>query len=121
MPMNHPTHPSFRERGLEFIRLCNDKITCAARDLAEFTKNGINAGFIVSLAHKCEDLAKTMENEPDFRRDALVEGAMVEEVWKSVNEICEKGRQIFRHQPAKYNDYVIIASEESHSPLSKTG
>lgn len=112
---------SFRERGLDFVRLCNEKITWAARDLAEFTKNGINAGFIVSLAHKCEDLAKSLEEDPEAKRILLAEADMAEEVWLSVNEICAKGRQIFRHQPAKYHDYVISLTDEEQSPLSQVG
>ena len=38
----------------DLVKLCNEKMICAARDLAEFTKNGLNASFIVALAHKCE-------------------------------------------------------------------
>lgn len=114
-------HLSFRERGLDLVRICNEKITCAARDLAEFTKNGINAGFIVSLAHKCEDLAKTLEEDPQAKRPLLSETDMANEVWTSVNEICAKGRQIFRNQPTKYHDYVISLTTEDQPPLSQAG
>lgn len=120
-PMSsHPIQPSFRERGREFIRLCNEKITWAARDLAEFTKNGIHAGFIVSLAHKCEDLEKSLDEEGVTRR-LMNEGDVASEVWQSVTELCEKGRDIFQHNPSKYNDYLLDSVDDQAASWPKTG
>lgn len=114
-------HLFFRERGLELVRICNEKMACAARDLAEFTKNGINAGFIVALAYKCEDLAQELENEKKSNKALTVDGQMAAEVWQSVNQLCDTGRKIFQNQPSKYKDYVIPVTEQNGSPFSKAG
>lgn len=118
---SHSIQPSFRERGKEFIRLCNEKITWAARDLAEFTKNGIHAGFIVSLAHKCEDLEKSLQDEEGLRRKLTQDSEAASEVWQSVWELCAKGRDIFQHNPSKYNDYLLGPVDGHPTGWSKTG
>ena len=108
-----PKHLMFRERGLELVRMCNEKMVCAARDLAEFTKNGINAAYIVSLAYKCDELAESLQTpkQPDQPAPSL-DKHVAAEIWTSVSNLCETGRKIFQGQPAKYNDYVIPVAEE---------
>lgn len=95
-----------RFNGRELVRLCNDKLICAARDLAEFTKNGINASFIVALAHKCEHLEDSLNPaspQPNQSQPLATES----EIKDAVDRICELGRRIWSNDPNKYSDYVI--------------
>ena len=96
-----------RLNGRELVRLCNDKMVCAARDLAEFTKNGINASFIVALAHKCEHLEDSLK--PSGHQFQIQESSndTEHEIKEAVNRICELGRRIWSDDPNKDNDYVI--------------
>lgn len=84
----------------ELIRLCNEKMVCAARDLAEFTKNGINASFIVALAHKCEHYEVELTEQQEA-------GQIENEIRDALQRICDLGRRIWSNDPMKYNDYVI--------------
>lgn len=105
--MKPQSKPLFsRARTQELIRLCNEKMVCAARDLAEFTKNGINAGFIVALAHKCEHLASSMNGQPDSL-DPNTRQAVEHEIMHSLQDLCALGKQIFSHHPSKVKDYEI--------------
>ena len=106
--MNSQSKPLlFRMNGRELVRLCNEKMICAARDLAEFTKNGINASFIVALAHKCEHFESSL-NQP-FRAFPQIDSSQSseKEIRDSLMRICEMGRRIWSHDPLKYRDYVI--------------
>jgi len=88
----------------DLIMLCNEKIICAARDLAEFTKYGLNAHFIVSLAHKCEEF----ENHINQKQIEAVDLVKLEsELRDALIRICETGRKIWAQSPTKYNNYVI--------------
>ncbi len=89
----------------DLLMLCNEKVLCAARDLAEFTKHGLNANFIVSLAHKCEEyesiLSQSSEQEyNDYKR-------LEAELRDALEKICKTGRQIWAQTPSKYNNYII--------------
>ena len=91
----------------ELVRLCNDKMFCAARDLAKFTKNGINASFIVALAHKCENLEESL-NQPFSGQPDTPEANNAEtEIKDAVRRICDLGQRIWSNNPAKYRDYVL--------------
>ena len=90
----------------ELIRLCNEKMVCAARDLAEFTNNGINASFIVALAHKCENYEETVGGHPTIESSTNIP-ASKDEILEGVDMICRVGQQIWSQNPTKYNDYVI--------------
>ena len=94
----------------ELVQLCNEKMVCAARDLAEFTKNGLNASFIVALAHKCENLEESL-NQQSFREQSHpFEVSNAErEIKDAVKRICDIGRRIWSNNPTKYNDYIITA------------
>ncbi|MEZ4776983.1 MAG: hypothetical protein R3D00_27660 [Bacteroidia bacterium] len=95
----------------ELIRVCNEKMVCAARDLAEFTKNGINASFIVALAHKCEHLEESMDqsftvyNQPESQ-------STEREIKEAISMICEMGKHIWSNDPSKYNDYILSVSQQ---------
>jgi hypothetical protein len=118
--MKAASKPFFwRVTRTEFIQLCNEKLTCAARDLAEFTKNGINAGYIVALAHKCEDLEYSIiqaERQGAEPRQEHIE----EEIRDAIGRICEVGRTIFESEPSKYHDYLmpqaIMVADDTPSP-----
>jgi len=98
--------PNHRMSGHDLVKFCKDKLVCAARDLAEFTKNGINAGFIVALAYKCDNLEESLER-PSPPQD-VIEAKQVElEVRQAVEQICFTGREIFKNGSNKYHDYVI--------------
>lgn len=90
----------------DLLRLCNEKMVCAARDLAEFTKNGINASFIVALAHKCEVFEEALADTP-LQEEAGDKRQVKEEIQEAVSRICETGREIWSRDPSKYRDYVI--------------
>lgn len=102
----------FRLSRKELISLCNDKLVCAARDLAEFTKNGVNANFIVALAHKCELYESSLDqNSPyQFSTDST---KIEEEIRDSIGAICELGRRIWSDNPQKYNDYILSVSNRN--------
>ncbi|GAB4412824.1 MAG: hypothetical protein OHK0039_19170 [Bacteroidia bacterium] len=96
----------------ELVRLCNEKMICAARDLAEFTKNGINAGFIVSLAHKCE-LYEDAIQQPQAADNQHHQFQY--EIQDAVERICETGKAIWSHDPAKYQDYVLAHMDQTQN------
>ena len=91
----------------ELVRLCNEKLVCAARDLAEFTKNGINASFIVAVAHKCEHFEDTLEQTPISLYPQQDPQQTEQEIQEAVWRICELGQQIWSSSHPKYQDYVI--------------
>ena len=91
----------------ELVRLCNEKMVCAARDLAEFTKNGINASFIVALAHKCEDLEDSLNQPINGHPDTPEANSAETEIKDAVKRICDLGQRIWSNNPSKYRDYVI--------------
>ncbi|MEO0898504.1 MAG: hypothetical protein AAFY71_18975 [Bacteroidota bacterium] len=98
--------PQSRLSGHDLVSFCKEKLTCAARDLAEFTKNGINAGFIVALAYKCDNLEEHLETPG--QPNTILEAQDVEiEVRIAVEKICDTGRKIFNERSRKYQDYVI--------------
>ena len=107
---SHPKHLLSRSYRHELVTLCNDLLVKAARDLAEFTKHGLNADFIVSLAHKCEHL-ETMLKQPA----PLFAGAELmqteREIRDAIVRICETGRQIWNNNPHKYREYAISRSQ----------
>jgi hypothetical protein len=98
-----------RNRGLsavsrrELVRLCNDKMVCAARDLAEFTKKGVYASFLVALAHKCEALEQSLDQPQRQEENPEIE----QDVCSGLMTICDTGRQIWHGNPNRYNDYVL--------------
>jgi len=105
----------------DLLRLCNEKMVCAARDLAEFTKNGINASFIVALAHKCEVFEEALADVP-LPDEGSDKRQVKEEIQEAVSRICETGKEIWSGDPSKYQDYVISIQGfdgpiRSHRPL----
>lgn len=102
----HAKSPTVGSSRHDLVNFCKNTLVCAARDLAEFTRNGINAGFIVALAYKCDNLEATLDHSvvpsPVSSNDDVER-----EVREAVNQICETGRKIFDKEPSKYRDYVI--------------
>lgn len=99
----------------ELVRLCNEKLVLAARDLAEFTQNGLNASFIVALAHKCEHFEKDLRQPSQaIQLYKQQESKRVEkEIVEGLAYICDLGRRIWSKHPRKSEDYVI--------PVTKSG
>lgn len=105
--MNNFGKPSGKGSNFrELIRLCNEKLVCAARDLASFTKAGINASFIVALAHKCESLEDKL-NQPIQPKERERTYQTAQEIQVAVEELCDMGRQIWSDDPRRYQDYVL--------------
>lgn len=105
--MNNRGKPSsIGSNARELIRVCNEKMVCAARDLAKFTKAGINASFIVALAHKCEALEDTL-NQPIQSKEGEQTYQTAQEIQEAVEEICDMGRKIWFDNPRRYQDYVL--------------
>ncbi|MEM6806923.1 MAG: hypothetical protein AAF696_36320 [Bacteroidota bacterium] len=98
----------------ELIKLCNEKLVCAARDLAEFTKNGINANFIVALAHKCELYESSLEQESPTQH-AADSKRIEQEIKDSIGAICELGKKIWSDNPSKYQDYNLALSSRTQA------
>ena len=93
----------------ELIQFCNEKLVCAARDLAEFTKNGINANFIVALAHKCELYESTLDTSSPLQQSTDSK-KIEQEIKDSISAICELGRRIWSENPSKFRDYSLVSS-----------
>jgi hypothetical protein len=89
----------------ELVKLCNEKMVCAARDLAEFTAHGLNANYIVSLAHKCEQFEKQLGQPHVTGSDDLLKSET--ELRNALVEVITAGRQIWRNHPAKLKDYQL--------------
>ena len=103
---SHPKHLLSRSHRHELVTLCNDLLVKAARDLAEFTKHGLNADFIVSLAHKCESLENMLRQPmPLFSGTELTQTE--KEIRDAVIRICDTGRAIWNNNPRKYRDYTV--------------
>ncbi|MCI4666708.1 MAG: hypothetical protein MRZ79_01005 [Bacteroidia bacterium] len=102
----HAKSPSVGSNRHDLVNFCKNTLVCAARDLAEFTRNGINAGFIVALAYKCDSLEATLDQTALSNSGNGTE-TVENEVREAVNQICETGRKIFNQEPTKYRDYVI--------------
>jgi hypothetical protein len=98
-----------RWNSRDLIHVCKEKLTCAARDLAEFTQNGINASYIVALAHKCESFEDLL-NQPHQASEHYVPQETELEIREAMHQICEMGRKIWSDHPTKYEDYVISLS-----------
>lgn len=90
----------------ELIRVCNQKLISAARDLAEFTKRGINANFIVSLAHRCEDLESLIE-QPFASKKFHELRKLEESIVSDLAKMCDMGMRIWGHMPHKFNEYRV--------------
>lgn len=90
----------------ELVRLCNDKMICAARDLAEFTQHGLNAHFIVSLAYTCEAFEKMLERSHPLQGSEFYR--LRNEILEKLSQLCETGKKIWSNYPTKYRNYVII-------------
>ncbi|MEM6634002.1 MAG: hypothetical protein AAF694_30280 [Bacteroidota bacterium] len=88
----------------DLVLLCNEKIICAARDLAEFTKHGITANFIVNLAHKCEEFENQLTEQEN---EETLPSHLDTELREALNRICNLGKKIWATSPQKYNNYVI--------------
>lgn len=106
--MNNRGKPSrLGSNARDLIHLCNEKLVCAARDLARFTKAGINASFIVALAHKCEALEDTLNQPIQSKPGASGTQQTTEEIQAAVEELCDMGRKIWSDDPRRYRDYVL--------------
>lgn len=102
----------------ELVLLCNEKLVCAARDLAEFTKNGINASFIVALAHKCELVESNMDHQQAQSLSLYTphETKRTEsEIREGLVRICELGSRIWSKNPKKRKDYRLSLTAQTTS------
>lgn len=99
----------------ELLRVCNEKMVFAARDLAEFTKKGINADYIVQLAYKCEDFEKLLSTHAKVKAIAKLK-QMETEIRDALARICETASEIWASDPAKFKDYEIIDIRFSQPP-----
>ena len=92
----------------ELVAMCNEVMVCAARDLAEFTKKGLFASEIVSLALKCEEFEQ-VSSLPGTPVPTAQSHSLENEIRKGLLKICEIGRSIWQRQSPKYQDYLIPA------------
>ena len=100
----------------ELIRVCNEKLICAARDLAELTKHGFNATNVVSLATKCEMFEKLMSQSQQVVRNQTADlRQMEQEIWETLYKLCEIGKSIWNNTP-KYDQYVISSPFDAPGP-----
>lgn len=99
----------------ELLRVCNEKMVFAARDLAEFTRKGINADYIVQLAYKCEDFEKLLSSTDKVKSLTKLK-QMEEEIRDALARICETASDIWAGDPAKHKDYEIVDVSLSQPP-----
>ncbi|MEM6767588.1 MAG: hypothetical protein AAF824_17365 [Bacteroidota bacterium] len=92
----------------QLLSICNEKMISAARDLAEFTKHGIHADFIVALAYKCENLEKIL-GESFSNQDPKKIRDLEQEIIHGLTKICETAKKIWKHVPHKYKPYSLSA------------
>ncbi len=90
----------------QLCKVCNEKMIAAAKDLAEFTKHGINANFIVALAHKCEEFEKMLSRSLS-RQDPRELKHLEIELISGLSKICEIGKRIWKHVPRKQSMYYL--------------
>ena len=108
-------HVSFISRK-ELIQVCNEKLICAARDLAEFTQYGFNATNVVTLATKCEMFEKLVHQSQTVVRNQAAELRQMEtEIWETLHKLCEIGKRIWNNTP-RYDNYVIASPFDSPGP-----
>jgi len=88
----------------ELTTLCNDKMVSAARDLAEFTKVGIHAQDIVSLAVKCEQLEQQLGKPHAISTELL---SLASEIRSALIHICRAGLRIWQQSPKRRDDYQL--------------
>ncbi len=117
--MDFPVQPWISQLSMrELVTVCNEKMVCAARDLAEFTKAGIHANDIVSLAIKCETFEKQLgQPSPKASSEHL---SMASEIRKSLTDICKAGVAIWQQNPKRRQDYLLpsrLASGRLEMPI----
>ena len=103
----------------ELITVCNEKMVCAARDLAEFTKIGIHANDIVSLAVKCEAFEHQL-GQPTPATHSSELYRLATEIRKSIVNICEAGLRIWQDNAKRRQEYQIPARVMSGSLVFST-
>jgi hypothetical protein len=89
----------------ELVTVCNEKMVCAARDLAEFTAIGIHANDIVSLAVKCESFEKELA-QPAASSELL---RLASEIRSALVDICNAGLRIWQSNLKRRQDYQLPA------------
>lgn len=89
----------------ELVTVCNEKMVCAARDLAEFTKAGFHATDIVSLATKCEQFEKQL-GQPTATSELL---RLAAEIRSALVDICKAGLNIWQGNMKRRQDYLLPA------------
>ncbi|MEM6260956.1 MAG: hypothetical protein AAGI38_00505 [Bacteroidota bacterium] len=105
-------------RGQKLLAVCNHKMICAARDLAEFTKFGLNANYIVSIALKCEEYGKNLHNSMQPTGSDILY-RLEEEIQEAITEICETGATIWQNYPKKRRDYEIDYTVQAYASYSR--
>jgi len=91
----------------ELVTLCNEKMVCAARDLAEFTKAGIHATDIVTLAVKCEAFEKQLGQTASAATSELL--SLAAEIRSALVDICKAGLNIWKSNMKRRQDYQLPA------------
>jgi|GEM_PF-3289275 len=88
----------------ELLALCNEKMLNAAIDLAEMTKHGVNADFIVWLAQLCEDFEQKLNRFSGNKQTQEVID-MAKTIWESTRKICAAGQRISNGESVRYTTY----------------
>ena len=103
--------------GQTLIELCNEKMVCAARDLAEFTKRRLNANYIVALALKCEEFEKRLGPGPAPQNGSDILD-LENDIRNALVDICETGKSIWPPHSKKFQDYLLPRSLYENLPGS---
>jgi hypothetical protein len=91
----------------ELVTVCNEKMVCAARDLAEFTKAGIHATDIVTLATKCEAFERQLGQPAPAATSELLR--LASEIRSALVNICKAGLRIWQNNLKRRQDYLLPA------------
>lgn len=105
----------------ELVTICNEKMVCAARDLAEFTKAGIHATDIVTLATKCEAFEKQLGQPASAAASELLR--LAAEIRSALVDICKTGLSIWQSNMKRRQDYFLptrLVDGHLESPTSRS-
>ncbi len=92
---------SFQPEAHDRLKIWNDILVQAAKDLATFTEYGIYARFISSLALKCEEY-EGLKNQNKYTERLYI---LEKEIEAGIEHICRTAHKIWQEKPSKRRVY----------------
>lgn len=108
--MKNPTRIAYLQKNpQERVKIWNEMLVNAAKDLAAFTQEGVYAKFIAELAQKCEAYEQQITKPRHDKDHAQLEA----EIIAGINQICRTGQKIWKYDPEKRRAYSLNIMENS--------